>query len=105
MAGPHSTSLATGLEIPQRAKARVQPLIDSGMYDTTVRELGVLIESRVRSLSGSTAHGIPLVNEFLQGVATRDLLNTGAKILRSELRTTFKFVRNEFAHNVVTDLP
>ncbi|WP_326550116.1 hypothetical protein [Micromonospora sp. NBC_01813] len=95
---------AKGLEIPQRAQARIQPLIDSGMYDTAVRELGVIIESRIRSLTGSAEYGIRLVDGFFQGSATQSLLNTGAKILRSELRTAFKFVRNEFAHNVI-DLP
>jgi hypothetical protein len=95
---------AKGLEIPHRAQARIQPLIEAGMYDTAVRELSVLIESRIRSLTGSTAYGIRLVDEFFQGVASRNLLNTGAKVLRGELRTAFKFVRNEFAHNVI-ELP
>lgn len=93
-----------GLRIPRRAQPRIQPLIDLGMYDTALRELGVLIESRMRSLTGSMAYGIRLVDEFFQGVATQHLLSTSAKILRSELRSAFKFVRNEFAHNVI-DLP
>jgi hypothetical protein len=96
--------VAEALVIPEIARVRVQPLIDVGLYDSAVRELGVLIESRIRSLTGSTAYGIRLVDELFKYAARQHVPNTAAQSLRGELRTAYKFVRNEFAHNVI-ELP
>ncbi|WP_422733913.1 hypothetical protein ACN26Y_28750 [Micromonospora sp. WMMD558] len=96
---------ADALDIPQSARSRVDPLVQSGLYDSALRELGVLIESRVRELASSQLHGSKLIDLFIRRLADSNRFhNAGLKILRSELRTAFKFVRNEFAHNVV-DLP
>ncbi|RAO00745.1 hypothetical protein [Micromonospora noduli] len=97
---------ADALDVPERARSRVDPLIERGLYDSALRELGVLIESRVRELTPSPQlFGTKLIDSFVNHLNESNLLpNTSLKILRSELRTAFMFVRNEFAHNVV-DLP
>jgi hypothetical protein len=45
---------------------------------------------------------VKLVYLFVQSIARKQIVS-GAwlKVLHTELRTSFKFVRNEFAHNVV----
>ncbi|TYB98390.1 hypothetical protein FXF53_17970 [Micromonospora sp. WP24] len=98
---------ADALDIPERARPRVDPMIERGLYDSALRELGVLIESRVRELTPSSSRlvGFKLIDSFIKNLDQSNCLhNAGLKILRSELRTAFSFVRNEFAHNVV-DLP
>src|SRR4051812_24538494 len=92
-------------EIPEQVRYRVEPLVEQGLYDTALRELSILIESRIRKITSSQAFGLKLVDEFMGLlISTGRFRNAGLKIVRSEIRTAFKFVRNEFAHNLV-DLP
>jgi hypothetical protein len=96
---------ASVAKIPEQAKPRISPLIENNMYDTTIRELGALIESQMRSAISSSAYGTNLANEFVDHLlAAGQHDDWSLKVLRKELRTALKFVRNEFAHNVV-DLP
>ena len=93
------------LEVPERARPRLDTLIEHGFYDTALRELGVLIEFRIREITSSESYGLKLIDVLLNQLDSSGRYhNAGLKILRSELRTAFKFVRNEFAHNVV-ELP
>jgi hypothetical protein len=93
------------LEIPELARPRVETLIEHGFYDTALRELGVLLEFRIREITSSESYGLKLVDVLLDQLDSSGRYhNAGLKILRSELRPAFKFVRNEFAHNVV-ELP
>lgn len=88
--------------IPEVAKSRVDPILQSSLFDTALRELGVIIESKIREIIGSKAFGQRLIDEFIDHLyASKLFLNTELKVLRGDLRTAFKFVRNEFAHNVV----
>ena len=93
---------ADSLELPIYAAANVNLLIENGLYDTAIRELGVLIESRMRALSGSGTYGQRLVDAFIEGLRESGaFVSAYLKVLRTELRTAMAFVRNEFAHNVV----
>jgi hypothetical protein len=92
-------------KIPEQAKLRIMPLIEKKMYDSTIRELGALLESQMRRVTSSSAYGTNLANEFVNHLlAAGKHDDWSLKVLRKELRTALKFVRNEFAHNVV-DLP
>ncbi len=92
-------------KVPEQAKPRIIPLIENKMYDTTIRELGALLESQMRTVTSSSAYGTKLANEFVDHLlAAGQHDDWSLKVLRKELRTALKFVRNEFAHSVV-DLP
>lgn len=90
------------LKVPSRVEARLAPLISNELYDTAIRELGAILEFQMRTATSSSAYGAVLANEFIDY-----LLRSGQhddwslKVLRKEIRTALKFVRNEFAHNVV----
>ncbi|MFI7081049.1 hypothetical protein ACIBO1_27475 [Micromonospora sp. NPDC049903] len=93
------------LDVPERVRSRIGPLIGRGLYDTALREFGVLIESRMREVASSELYGLNLVEAVIRRLrASGHFHDSSLKMLRGELRTAFKFVRNEFAHNVV-DLP
>jgi hypothetical protein len=93
---------ASALKIPEQAEARITPLIANNMYDMAIRELGALLESQMRKVTSSSAYGVALVDKFMSYlVAVEQHDDWSLKVLRKELRTALKFVRNEFAHNVV----
>jgi hypothetical protein len=88
--------------VPEEIRSRLQPLLGNGLYDTALRELGVLIETRLRRALSSTRYGSQLIDEYIAALTeSGEFLGTGVKILRGELRTAFMFVRNEFAHNLI----
>jgi hypothetical protein len=89
------------LKVPDTARARVLPLIELGMHDTAIRELGALLESRMREAVSSQAYDVALASEFVDHIMAAGRRDDWAlKVLRKELRTALKFVRNEFAHSV-----
>jgi hypothetical protein len=97
--------LADALVIPDSVRPRVQPLLDAQLYDTAVRELAVTIEARLRQTLGSELYGQRLVDAFIgQLHDPKRFIQARVKVLRGELRTAFKFIRNEFAHRLI-DLP
>ena len=61
------------------------------------------LEHAMRRGCGNTrAYGQKLVYLFVQSIARKQIVpEAWLKVLRTELRTSFKFVRNEFPHNVV----
>lgn len=88
---------------PPSLTAKLTPILDAGLYDTAVREISVQLEHTMRRSCGSTdAYGQKLVDLFVQSIAKKQIVpDASLKVLRTELRTSFKFVRNEFAHNAV----
>lgn len=80
--------------------SRVQPLLNLGMYDTSIREGSLLIEMRLKELSGTDLFGQNLIARFISDLK-RDggYIDARLKILRADLRAAFKYVRNEYAHN------
>jgi hypothetical protein len=89
-------------KVPTQARNRIIPLIENRMYDTALRELGVLLESSMRRATSSSAYGQSLVDVFISHLLIGQRHDDWSlKVLRKELRTAFKFVRNEFAHNIV----
>jgi hypothetical protein len=97
--------LADSLEVPPSAKSRIEPLLHHELYDTALRELGALMETRMRQVTQSSAFGSVLVDRYVdQLTESNRFITATVKMMRGELRTAFTFVRNEFAHNVI-DLP
>lgn len=97
--------LSESLIIPQDLARRLQPLIESGLFDSAVRDVGIALETRLRTLTGSTEFGARLAETFVKDLAAQDqYIGAYVKLVRTELRTAFKFIRNEYAHNLV-DLP
>jgi hypothetical protein len=94
-------SLARPLsELGTAISQRAAPLLSIAFYDTAIREAGIILESRLREVTGSSLFGQNLVDEYYRLLCSRYQGNPRAifKVLRSELRTIFKFVRNDFAH-------
>lgn len=89
------------LEIPPDLDRRINALLSAGLYDSAIRDLGVSLESRMRIYTGGSEFGSRLVESYIRKLlATGDYLPARIKSLRQELRAIFKFVRNEFAHNL-----
>jgi hypothetical protein len=95
----------SALVIPPSIQDRVSVMLQAGLFDSSVRDLGAALETRMRSVTGTESYGQKLVDQYVQL-----LLNNGTflparvRSLRQELRTIFKFVRNEFAH-ALQDVP
>jgi hypothetical protein len=96
---------STDLQIPQSVEGRIRYLLEGGLYDSALRDLGAVIESRMKDITGFSAYGWHLVEQFTEHLlASNRYISAEINVLRSELRVSFKFYRNEFAHNLV-DLP
>lgn len=82
-----------------KIRERALPLLTIGQYDTAVREASVILETTLRELTLSEHFGQVLAEEFFK-IAVNQSGRTSAylKVARAELRTLFKFVRNDFAH-------
>lgn len=85
--------------------SRVSILLKLGLADTAVREASVTLESMLKRRMNTKKFGnklIPLVTARLEQSGV-DLAHR--RIVATRLRTVFKFVRNEFAHNTHPHLP
>ena len=83
--------------------ARIRGVMSLGQYDTAIREACVLIESRIRAAIGSQSYGQTLINEYFAKLgATGRVLPAWLKVIRSEFRALFRFVRNDYMHNLRT---
>ncbi|SFP63119.1 hypothetical protein SAMN05660464_3767 [Geodermatophilus dictyosporus] len=82
------------------ADDRLGSLVDLGYYDTAIREVGVLLEDRMRSFADNVnGYGQKLVPFVVERIRELRLTpDSYTRSLRGRLRTAIKFVRNEFAH-------
>ena len=81
---------------------RLKRISDLGLYDTAIRDAGVLLETMLRRATGSKQYGLRLVDIYVRMLARERRLNTASiRRLRADLRSAFKFVRNEFAHQFI----
>ena len=86
---------------------RFEKLIDIEMYDSAIRDAGAVLETALREATGSSSsqYGMRLVDIFVRKLENdQRYSNSAVKRFRTDLRTAFKFVRNEFAHEIV-DVP
>ena len=81
---------------------RIDKLLELEFYDTAVREACVGFEHFLKTWLASDKWGNTLVEEFMLRLQEKgDLSNTLFRILRSQIRTIFKFIRNDFMHNFI----
>jgi hypothetical protein len=100
--------IALFLELTGQAQLNLidelMPLILARKYDSAVRDAAVGLESRMKTISGTTSMGQKLVEECFgeNGIAGRGKVSNADRLeLRSMFRRFFKYVRNEVAHNQV----
>jgi hypothetical protein len=80
---------------------RVADLFESQYYDTSIREACVQLEHEIRMYTGTDAFGDSLVERFIdQARSERRFLESYLRSFRQELRTVFRFIRNDFMHNL-----
>jgi len=84
---------------------RVSTLLKLGLADTAVREAAVTLESMLRRRLRTNRFGRELAVLVTSLMEQTGLDEAHRRIVSTRLRTIFKFVRNEFAHNVHPDLP
>lgn len=74
-----------------------------GHYDSAVREASICVELSLRKASGLTDHGHRLVEKcFGEGgiLVPNRLPNASRQTLRGMFKAYFKFVRNDYAHDL-----
>ena len=80
----------------------VRSLYDLGHYEPAVRQAAVTLEDSIRRLLGSTRIGSKLGEEFIQHLRNEDnILESSIRSYSQDLRMVFRFIRNEYAHNIV----
>jgi hypothetical protein len=90
---------------PVSLSGRLAQLHDLGLHDTAIRDASVILESALRDAAGNTSSGLSLVEAFIKVLRTDDQWADWEILrFRNDLRTVFKFVRNQFAHEIV-DVP
>jgi len=85
---------------------KITPLLQINYYDTAVRELALMIEYKLKSIHFNTipqaeSFGLRLINYHIKFHVenSNGFYSALLKVYNSELKTAFKYVRNEFMHN------
>lgn len=93
--------LSQNIQFLETINELVEPLLQIGKYDTAVREASLLLESSIKKFHRSTKFGQQLVDFHLNDIIKHndDFYSSAIKCYRGELRTIFKYIRNDFAHN------
>lgn len=83
--------------------AQVMPLVVVGRHDAAVRDAFIVLESALRSVAAwPDGYGLKLVARAVESMRTRFRVPEGLlRSLNAELRAVFKFMRNDYAHNLV----
>jgi hypothetical protein len=94
--------LAEAIDVPDELVGRLEGLLDRDQFDTVVREMGAALETLMREHLTATAYGHSLIEEFIDTTrSSGQFIDAFLKVLRTELRTAFKFERNMYAHRLV----
>lgn len=89
-------------EIRHDLASLTRPLIEIQRLDTAIREASLFVETSIKEFHNRPdLFGQKLVNFHIQDIIQHNNgFNSAAiKCYRGELRTIFKFIRNDFAHN------
>lgn len=93
--------IATKSNIMTSLGDRVADLFGHKYYDTCIREACVQLEHEIRVRTGADAYGDKLVELFIEKVRSdKKYLESFVRSFRQELRAVFKFIRNDFMHNL-----
>lgn len=79
---------------------RVMAALDAGLFDTAVREACVTLETDLKRQLKVTEFGDRLVEEYAKHLRGFGVRESFVRTLRIELRAVFKFLRNDFMHNL-----
>lgn len=96
------SKLSEEINYTKNLKDLVKPLIAIGRYDAAVRDASLLLETSIKTFhKKGDFFGQNLIDYHINDIISRnDNFNSAAiKCYRGELRTIFKFIRNDFAHN------
>lgn len=94
--------IANNVEFIDELSNLVTPFIDIKRYDTAIREAALLIESKIKTFENKPDFfGQKLVDYHIKELVKKNnnFNSSFLKVYRGELRTLFKFIRNDFAHN------
>ena len=88
-------------ELRESVGDRVTHLFELAYDDTAIREACVQLEYEIKTYLDSGKWGNPLVEEFIGCLRDEKLfLESHLRTYRQELRTVFKFIRNDYMHNL-----
>jgi len=88
-------------ELHKDAGERVSNLFKLGYYDTAIREACVQLEDEIKKYLNVELYGKKLTEKFVaQLLKEKKILESYVRTFRQELRTVFKFIRNDFMHNL-----
>lgn len=93
--------LSRKFELSEKIELLTKPLLNLKRYDTAIREASLLIESSLKEFHNTNKFGQHLIEFHINDIVKNNGDNYSAviKCYRGELRTIFKFIRNDFAHN------
>jgi len=79
----------------------VNPILKIKRYDTAIREASLLLESSIKNFYGINNYGQNLIDYHIEDIVNKNggYYSAAIKCYRGELRSIFKFIRNDFAHN------
>lgn len=87
--------------IEEEIMRRARPSLLAKHYDTAIREACLVLETKMRATTKGSSYGCALVEEFFAVALSDDnLVTSQLKTLRVEAIAFFKYVRNEYAHNL-----
>jgi hypothetical protein len=89
-------------KIDESLMQRAHHAIQANLYDSAIREACVVVETAMRECVGTRAYGAKLIDEFFDRALSKNLIPAVLKTFRTEVRTAFRFVRNDYAHNLRT---
>lgn len=95
-------NLSKKISLIEELNTLTQPLIEIKRFDTAVRDASLLVETKIKEYhKRPDLFGQKLVElHILEVIKNNDHFNSAAiKCYRGELRTIFKFIRNDFSHN------
>lgn len=80
---------------------RVTHLFELRYYDTAIREACVQLEVEIKRYLATNKFGNKLVEQFVNKIRDeKKILESYLRTYRQELRTVFRFIRNDFMHNL-----
>ena len=93
--------LSEGIEYSEEIKSLTSPLLKLRRLDTAIREASLLIETSIKKFHNVDLYGQKLIEFHIKDVVSNNdnFYSAAIKCYRGELRTIFKFIRNDFAHN------
>jgi len=81
----------------------IKPLLKTKSYDDAIRKAVLLVEHSIKVFHATDKYGQDLIKFHVQKLIELNRLKTSfIRCYRGELRSLFKFVRNDYMHNLKT---